>query len=149
MRYAWRRLIRTPAFTLVAVVTLGLGITATTTFFSIVDAVAFRPVGIAALDRIVVVKVLDRTKGSSSTRLTFNDFLALERRPMEGVTAVAAVTNRFSQLVQIPGRAEFDTVEHITGGYQQAFDLQAFAGRWISADDNNVEDGARVFASGR
>ena len=155
MRQAWRRLLRTPAFTGVAVLTLALGIAATTTFFSIVDAVAFRPIGIAALERILVVKVIDRTKASGPlaalaammTRLTFDDLHALEKRTLDGVTAVAGV-ERSSLLVQTPGRAEFDTAERVSGGYQQVFDLQAAAGRWISQEDNESEAGARVAVIG-
>ena len=144
MRYAWRRLIRTPAFTAVAVVTLALGIAATTTFFSIVDAIAFRPVGIAALDRIFVVKVFDKRNNKLSTYVTFDEFQMLERRMVDDAAAIAAVTNGYSRLVQIPGRAEYDSVERVTGGYQQVFDLQAQAGRWITAEDNAGETGATV-----
>jgi putative ABC transport system permease protein len=144
MRYAWRRLIRTPAFTGIAVLTLALGIAATTTFFSIVDAIAFRPVGIAALDRISVVKVLDKRERRLSTYVTFDEFQMLERRLIDDAAAVASVTSRYSRLLQIPGRAEYDAVERVTGGYQQVFDLQAQAGRWISDDDNNGESGENV-----
>src|SRR5689334_9296912 len=144
MRYAWRRLLRTPAFTGVAVLTLALGIAATTTFFSIVDAIAFRPVGIAALDRIFVVKVLDKRDRRPSTYVTFDEFQMLERRMVDDASAIAGVTNGYSRLVQIPGRAEYDSMERITGGYQQVFDLQAEAGRWISEEDNAGESGEPV-----
>ena len=41
--YAWRTLRRTPAFALVAILTLGLGIGATTTIFTVVNGVLLRP----------------------------------------------------------------------------------------------------------
>jgi predicted permease len=56
VRMAVRNLIRSPAFTLAAVLTLALGIGATTVVFSIVDHVVLRPLPFADADRLVVVR---------------------------------------------------------------------------------------------
>jgi len=54
-RYAWRTLVRAPAFALAAILTLAIGIGATTAVFSVVYAVLFRPLPYPDAERLVRV----------------------------------------------------------------------------------------------
>jgi predicted permease len=57
LRFAVRAFARTPAFTAVAVVTLGLGIGANTAIFSVIDAAFLRPLPYPTPDRLVEIFV--------------------------------------------------------------------------------------------
>ncbi|HLK52242.1 MAG TPA: hypothetical protein VKU42_02235, partial [Candidatus Angelobacter sp.] len=55
IRYGIRMLLKNPAMTLVATLTLALGIGANTTIFSAVNGLMLRPLPVANADRLVVL----------------------------------------------------------------------------------------------
>jgi putative ABC transport system permease protein len=81
LRLAIRSLARDPGFTLVGVITLALGIGATTTVFSVVYGVLFRPLPFPEADRLVqIVQLLepDETGERHRAGLTPDQFLNLQ-----------------------------------------------------------------------
>ena len=80
LRYAARQLVREPAFTATALLTLALGIGVTSAVFSIVDAVLARPVPFAEAEDLVVVWETDRTSGTTREPSSLPDFLDFENR---------------------------------------------------------------------
>ncbi|MEN3326729.1 MAG: hypothetical protein V7638_1536 [Acidobacteriota bacterium] len=136
LRYALRSLIKQPGFAAVVVVTLALGIGASTAIFSVVNAVLLRPLPFAHAERLQVVW------GNYQT-------LNIQRLP-----AKAAEYEDYAKQTEI-----FDTVaayanhsfnvtsgaepERIRGAYVSAnlfpmLEAQAFTGRVFTSGEQNV-----------
>ncbi len=78
LRYAFRSLAKRPGFATVAIITLSLGIGATTAIFSVVQAVLLRPLEYPSADRLVKINGLDQAEGEVSN-LSPADFLGFQR----------------------------------------------------------------------
>src|ERR1044071_2504236 len=74
LRFGIRMMIRNPVFSLIAVVTLALGIGANTAIFSVVDAVLLRPLPYPQADQLVFLWSTMNSQGVPTSGSAFPDY---------------------------------------------------------------------------
>jgi putative ABC transport system permease protein len=139
LRYALRSLWRTPLFTIVAIVTLALGIGANTAFFQLLDAVRLRTLPVKAPDELVEIRIADMegARGSFETwhpTLTnpIWELLRSNRQPFSGVFAWAAESLNLSSV----GEARFVRTLWLSGEGFDVLGISPLRGRLFGASDD-------------
>jgi len=135
-RLALRQLIKNPAFSAVAVMTLALGIGANTAIFSIVNAVLLRPLPYPDADRIMV---LNESSGPGQDySVALPDYL--DWRNDNTVFEHLAATHKESRnLSGIPGRdPERVSCASVTRNLFNVVGMSAQIGRSFSEDEDKV-----------
>jgi putative ABC transport system permease protein len=125
IRYALRSFIKAPGFTLVALVTLALGIGGTTAIFSIVDGVVLRPLPYNDPGRIV--QITDANARGDAASFSAPDFRDLKR----SATYLSAVAGYRSDITDLTGRGEPVRVTGLetTASFFDVFDAPPLLGR--------------------
>ena len=141
VRYALRQLRRSPGFATVALLTLALGIGATTGIFTLVDAVLLKSLPVPRPEQLLLVKQTDHP--AEKTRVSYPFFLHVGRQ-LPDTAAIGAMTwpdNFYINAgTEQPERASGQLV---SGNYFQVFETWPFLGRLLTpADDDKVSGSA-------
>jgi len=143
--YALRALRRTPVFAASAVLTLALGMSATTGMLAIVNAVMFRPLTVARPDEIISIS--NRTESlSASPWLSYRDLQ--DYRAATRVLADAAGSSISFASLKVDGAADRITIDLVTDNYFSMLGIGAAAGRVIQPERGRpwVDDRVLVLA---
>jgi putative ABC transport system permease protein len=131
LRYAVRRLVKTPAFTVVALVTLALGIGANTAIFSVVNAVLLKPLPYKDPDQIVGIYHFANGRRSTMSGPNFYDLKKQSKTLQDAAvyTRSRAILTGHGEPVRLDGAEVSASLFDILG-------VPPMLGRTFRADDN-------------
>ena len=134
VRYGLRALIRQPGFAATAILTLALGIGATTAIFSVVNAVVLRPMPFDAPDRIVVVANQNLKTGTRSITVSGPDFRDWrdQSRSFEAISHYQS----FETSVTVNNVSDYATTTRTAPGYLRVFGATATIGRLFTREED-------------
>ncbi|HEY4305484.1 MAG TPA: ABC transporter permease [Gemmatimonadaceae bacterium] len=135
LRFAFRQLRKRPAFTVIALVTLALGIGANTAMFSAVNTVLLHPIDAPALDRIVFVHDNIPSLPLMDTPLDPNETLELATH-RELFVAAGGATDAGSAILTGDGEAQRLTASRTVGDFFRVFSQAPLLGRFYRPDES-------------
>ena len=153
IRYALQMLVKHPAFTIIAVLTLALGVGANTALFSVVDAVLLKKLPVPEPERLVLFKASwgkNFSPGSydgSNMRDPETGLTVGTSFPMQTLTRLRQEQGALSDIFAFSplevnfnagGQAEVVSAQAVSGNYYSALGVPAMIGRTITEADDNA-----------
>jgi predicted permease len=127
--YSFRQFARSPGFTFLAVLCLGLGIGVNASIFSVLNSLFLRPLPVIAPERVVVL-----SRGAAPL-LPYPDFRDFRDQ---------AVTMDMAASFPTESSLDFDGVAHNAGAeavslaYPKVIGVRPFLGRWFKTEDEDA-----------
>jgi putative ABC transport system permease protein len=147
LRYGVRMLLRTPGFTAISVLTLALGIGATSVMFSFISGVLSSASPVADMDRRAVIWSHNRAQGETKNVVSPEDFEEWRRRQ----TSFDRFSAQQEGAVNLSGTAEpvRASAQFVTSDFFDVFGQQPLLGRAFQPDEEQPGAARVVILSNR
>ena len=142
LRYGARMLMKKPGFTLVAVITLALGVGANTAIFTVINAALLRPLPYEDAERLVVVATTMRRDTVEVRSMSYPDFVDWRDQN----TVFERIAAQTSTSFTLTGDAEPERVngELVSADYFPLLRARAAMGRTFLPEEDRTPDTHRV-----
>ena len=143
--YGIRAMLRSPALTIVALMSLALGIGANTAIFSLLNAVMLRSLPVRDPAQLVLLgngSASGITDDFARTQLYSYPFyrrMQAENRVFSDTAAICSMTNDVHGFVEGRSESEPMNVQLVSGTYFDTLGVRALAGRSLNDGDDNSE----------
>lgn len=141
LKFAWRMLARRPAFTLVAIVILGLGIGANATIFSWMQNIVLRPV--PGVDGSTLMAVYGKTPSRDNLSFSYPNFLDLRSSRPGGIEDLVAFR---AAAMNLRGDGEPHRIwgQLVTSNFFDVLRVRPILGRTFISSDDRAPGGEAV-----
>ena len=126
--YAVRSLARSPGFTAAAVLTLAVGIGATTAICSVVNTILLRPLPLLDADRLV--RILEHDRPRNLPAVNYREYLDWQSRTTT-LTGLAAATSNLQVVMPTPAGLVQVTAGYVSSNYFEVLGARALLGRTL------------------
>ncbi len=145
-RYALRQLRKSPAFTIAAVVTLGLGIGANTAMFSVMNTVLLRSLPVPEPDRVFYLRVPTgqpdgaENTGNDDTSFSYPVFQALRQQHDIFSNVIASVPLAIGKTsIRVGDEPELADGEIVSGNFFSGLGVKMARGRGFTEQDETAQ----------
>jgi putative ABC transport system permease protein len=145
LKFAFRQLRKSPAFTFVAVLTLALGIGANTAIFTVVNAVLLSPLPYPDADRLVMINSRNFQENLKNLGFAPAGFRDVEKQ-VTSFEAVAATRYNYDNLTGVEKPTSL-TGSVVTQDYFKVLGERALLGRTFTKEDGAANAQATVVLS--
>lgn len=145
-RYGLRMLMKNPGFTLTAIMTLALGIGATSVIFSFVNGVLLRPLPYRDSDRLVLLDENAPKRGIASMGVSYPDFLDWRERNRV-FTGVAIYDGGWDYTLTGSGEPEELSCTWVAYNAFEVLGVAPILGRTFAAGEERWKNGLAVILS--
>ena len=136
VRYCFRMMLKNPGFSVIAILTLALGVSINSAVFSLVNAVLLRPLPIKDSDRVVAITSTVKRETLERRGDSYQDFLDWRQRSTV-FEEMAAYTDDFFTVTGA-GAAEQIETEAVSESYFSLFGVKPILGRTFQAHEERA-----------
>jgi hypothetical protein len=138
LRHGARMLVKNPGFSLVAVLSIAIGVGANTAMFSVADGLIFRPLGVPDASGLVTLNAVMPTGEIRNGGISYRDYLDLRDRAasFEGLTAFRGTLESFARTRSEQAQGRYGLA--VTANFFDVLRVRPMLGRGFVPDEDRV-----------
>jgi predicted permease len=138
LQHGLRVLMKNPGFTIIAVVSIAIGVGANAAMFSVADGLVFRPLPVPRSSEVVSILGQARDTGFGNRRLSYPDYVDVRDRSksFNNLVAYSMVVTSFTNRANEPAQRKVGMA--VSGNFFNAMEVRSPLGRTLRPDEDDV-----------